>query len=698
MSGAGTADVDVDLGRLFGSLSRNWRRIAVAAAGTTAIAFMLASMATPHYRAETRVLIENRESIYTRPTGATSEADRPLLDGEAIASQVEVIASNDILRDVARKLDLAKHDEFGAAGHTSTLGHLMILAGLKNDPSQASVEDRIIKAMREKLSVYNVDRSRVIVISFSSTDSALAAKVPNAIADAYLDVQEQAKRLTTADATEWLEPEIADLRRRVREAEARVADYRATADLLAGQNNSVLANQQLSEISTELSRVSAARSAAQARAIAIKDALASGASVETIPEVLNAPVLQRLRERQAQLSSDLADLSTTLLGNHPRIRSLNAQLSELGQQLRNEANKVLASIEGDEQSMRTRETQLTADLNRLKAAAAQAGGDEVELRALEREAAAERALLESYLTRYREAASRADRNYLPADARIFSRASQPYEPYFPKVLPITMAAFAGSALILMIFTLLAELFSGRAMRAAPRAIDPVEEVVMPTYSAADHLGFADEGEVVSAAAQTELLISDAAKLLAEADFTRAVFISPEGDEAAAASVMVAREISDIGLRVVFLDLTSTGAPSSSMLESSRYPGITNLLASEAQFSEIIRGDLYSDCHVIAVGTAETEKAMRAIDRLPIILASLETAYDLIIIECGPTDAESLARVISETTEILVSVIEREEVAIQETAADLVAAGYGEALLVTPVGYQAPPAPEGRSVA
>src|SRR5690606_23643211 len=64
MSGAGTADVDVDLGRLFGSLSRNWRRIAVVAAGTTAIAFMLASMATPHYRAETRVLIENRESIY----------------------------------------------------------------------------------------------------------------------------------------------------------------------------------------------------------------------------------------------------------------------------------------------------------------------------------------------------------------------------------------------------------------------------------------------------------------------------------------------------------------------------------------------------------------------------------------------------------------------------------------------------------
>lgn len=705
MTGAGSADVDVDLGRLFGSLARNWKRIVAVSLGVTAVAFIFASMATPHYRAETRILIENRESVYARPTSATSEAGGPLLDSEAVASQVEVISSNDILREVARKLKLSSHDEFGARGETSTLSNLLILTGLKSDPSQASVEDRVIRAMRERLNVYNVDRSRVIVVSFSSTDPKLAADVPNAIADAYLAVQEQAKRLTTADATEWLEPEIADLRKRVREAEARVADYRAKADLLAGgQNNTVIANQQLSEISSELVRVSAARSAAQARAKAIRDALASGASAESIPEVLNAPVIQRLRERQAQLSSDLADASTTLLENHPRIRSLNAQLAEVEQQIRSEARKVLASVESEASSMRARETELTGDLNRLKAAAAQAGGDEVELRALEREAAAERALLESYLTRYREAASRADRNYLPADARIFSRATQPYEPYFPKVLPITAAAFVGSALLLAIFTLLAELFSGRAMRPAPRVIEPVEEIVMPALSVANVEGAADADEAEEVvedpieeirAQRAELTIEEAADRLVESNVSRAVFISPEGDEAAAASVLVAREVSDAGLRVVFLDLTSTGTPSATMLESNRYPGITNLLAAEAQFSEIIRADLYSDCHVISVGTAQMEKAMRAIDRLPIILASLETAYDLIIVECGPTDAESLSRVVTDTTEILVSVIEAEDEAIRETSLDLAESGYREVLRVTPVGYRQPPAPEGR---
>src|SRR5690606_23664912 len=85
-----------------------------------------------------------------------------------------------------------------------------------------------------------------------------------------------------------------------------------------------------------------------------------------------------------------------------------------------------------------------------------------------------------------EAASRADRNYLPADARIFSRATPPFEAYFPKVMPITAAALVASLLIAAVVTLLAELFSGRAMRPAQRAVFvPVEEVAMPVVERAE---------------------------------------------------------------------------------------------------------------------------------------------------------------------------------------------------------------------
>ncbi|MGQ2902868.1 MAG: GumC family protein [Neoaquamicrobium sediminum] len=704
------SDVDVDLAQLFGSLLRNWLRILVVAVVVAAGAFLLMSMATPLYRAETRILIESRESVYTRPSTGNADADRPLLDEEGIASQVEVISSADILRDVARKLDLASLEEFGGTGQRSTLGNLLVLVGLRSDASQAPTEERVLQAMNEKLVVYRVERSRVIVVQFSSEDPKLAAAVPNAIADAYIAVQEAAKRASNSEATDWLEPEIADLRQRVREAEARVADYRATADLMVvGQGNSLLATQQLSELSTELSRVRANRSAAEGRASAIRAALDSGERVDTVADVLNAPLVQRLRERQVQIEADLANLSASLLNNHPRIRALNAQLAETDQQLRQEVQKVLASLETEVSTAQAREQQLIADLNTLKAESARAGEDEVELRALEREATAQRALLESYLTRYREAASRADRNYLPADARIFSRATPPFKAYFPKPLPIMIAAFVATILVVAVVLMLRELFSGRAMRPATGSFEPVEQVVMPVVEpelsdeaeAETPEEVTDEDtpeEVRAKRPDDELSIDAAADRLVASGAVRAIFVSPEGDEAAATSVMVARAVCDSGLRVLFLDLTASGAPSSSMLESSRYSGITNLLASEAQFADVIRGDLYSDCHVIPVGTADAEKAMRAADRLPIIMASLTTAYDMVVVECGPTNAHGISRVVDDGAEVLVSVIEPEDEAVADIAADLAVNGYEHVHMVTPVGHILPPAPEGRSAA
>ncbi|MEO3387581.1 exopolysaccharide transport family protein [Mesorhizobium sp. CAU 1741] len=713
MSGTRSAvnDVDVDLGQLFGALGRYWVRIVVFALVVAALAFAWAIMADPLYRAETRLLIEARESVYTRPSEERTDADQPLLDDEAITSQVEVISSSDILRDVARDLDLASRDEFGA--ESSGLRGLLVLLGLSSDPSQASVEERVLGIMREKLTVFRVEGSRVIVVRFSSHDPELAAAVPNAIAEAYITVQEQAKLASNTDATDWLEPEIADLRQRVREAEARVADYRAQADLFMGEGTSSLSSQQLSQLSTELTRVRAERSTIEARAEAIREALESGRPIEAMPDVLNAPLVQRLRERYAQLSSDRADLSASLLGNHPRIRALDAQIAETDQQLRAEMQKVLRSLESEFTAAQASERQLMADVNGLKVETARAEGDEVELRALEREAAAQRALLESYLTRLREASARADRNYLPADARVFSRATTPFEAYFPKVVPITAAALAGALLLAAVATLVAELFSGRAMRPAPGAtFEPVEQVVMPAArQEPEPVAEAPAPEprpVVAPAAvapeapplpaREEISVEEAADRLVSRGAVRAVFVSPEGDDAGATSVMVARDLADLGLRVLFLDLTWSGAPSSSMLESGRYRGITNLLASEAQFADVIHGDLYSDCHVIPVGTSDRSRALRAAERLPIILASLNTAYDLVVVECGPTDADGVNRIAEPETAVLLSVIDPADAVVRDVAADLLASGYRDVVKVSPVGQALPLAPRGRSVA
>ncbi|RVA19425.1 chain-length determining protein, partial [Mesorhizobium sp. M7D.F.Ca.US.004.03.1.1] len=475
-----------------------------------------------------------------------------------------------------------------------------------------------------------------------------------------------------------------------------------------------------------------------------------------VPEVLSSDLIQRLRERQVELRSNIADLSTTLLGNHPRIRALKSQLADLDAQIRSEAQKIMKGLLMQAETAKARENQLVADVNTLKAASAQAGEQQVDLDALQRDATAKRQQLELYLTNYREAASRQDRNYLPVDARIASKASVPSEAYFPKVGPIVGAAFAASLLIMAIVTLLRELFSGRAMRPATGSrFERIDEVAMPHVAQApdkvampavraepaipqdsvvrqemgDRLAEAeaelhtatmpyraeatDRGAMPDAATteQTvaepepvrstlgEIDIEKAAEKLIASGAARAIFVSPEGDEAAASAILVAREVADAGLRVLLLDLTASGAASRPMLDSGLFPGITNLLASEAQFSDVIHADLYSDCHVIPVGTADPVRAMRAADRLPIIMQSLTTAYDLVVVECGPADAQGISRLAGDATEVFLSMLEPDD-EVTQAAVRLIENGYPDLTLVTPLGHEPPgnPVPGRRTAA
>ena len=755
------ADVDVDLRQLFASLARNWLRIIVVALVVTGAAFALASLATRHYKAQTQVEIAPRESVYTRAAG-NNDADKPILDEQGVATQVQIISSNEILKQVAQKLGLEKLPEFDEALDMSSLSRALVLVGLKSDPMEIPTEERVLKKMHEKLNVYGVEKTRIIAIEFSSEDPKLAAAIPDAIAAAYIAGQGAAKLESNNAAADFLAPEIADLQQQVKAAEAKVAAYRAQSDLLMGGNNSVLATQQLSELSSELMRVRANRASAEATADSVRQALQGGGSLDAVPEVLSSDLIQRLRERQVELRANIADLSTTLLDNHPRIRALKSQLVDLDGQIRNEAQKLMKGLMTQAQTAQARENQLVADVNTLKAASARAGEQQVELDALQRDAAAKRQQLESYQTNYLSAASRKDRNYLPVDARVVSGAQVPSEPYFPKVLPIVGAAFVASLLIMAIVTLLKELFSGRAMRPATGSrFELIDEVAMPhaaqapdraampdvarapervampvvrqepvirqemeerppeaeaaLYSeampymagapemvATPDAATAEEKAVEAEPARSilgEIDIEKAAEKLIASGAARAIFVSPEGDEAAASAVLVAREVSDAGLRVLLLDLTASGAASRPMLDSGLFPGITNLLASEAQFSDVIHADLYSDCHVIPVGTADPVRAMRAADRLPIIMQSLTTAYDLVVVECGPADAQGIGRLAGDATEVFLSMLEPDD-EVTQAAVKLIESGYPDLTLVTPLGHEPPgnPVPGRRSAA
>jgi exopolysaccharide transport family protein len=447
-----------------------WRRawlLLLLTVGVAAATYFGLGFVQPIYTADTRILIEARESPLTRPRDDSADPSIDF-DESAIQSQVEVLRSREIAESVIDKLRLTERPEFDPARSPSLIQSILVMLGVRENPTESTIRQRVMDSYFERIAVYALQTSRVIGVEFSAPNPALAAEVANAIADAFVELQQNAKRESALAATEWLQQEIERLRGRVAEAEQAVADYRERQGLFSVDRNGAavgdLSTQQLAELNAELARARAARAEAEARAGLVEKLLQEGSPLDASEEVLNSQLIQRLRERQGALRAQMAELTTTLLPTHPRIRALEGQVANLEEQIRDEARKVLASLQTAARVAAAREESLLKSLNEAKGDVSRSNEGAIELRALEREAAAQRELLESFLSRYREAAARTDANYIPADARIISRAVSPSEPSFPKRTMMAIAAAVATLLIASAILLLFEFTSGRAFR------------------------------------------------------------------------------------------------------------------------------------------------------------------------------------------------------------------------------------------
>jgi uncharacterized protein involved in exopolysaccharide biosynthesis len=468
---------EIDLARIARAISaKRWWVIGPTVAmfaGST----IFVNVVKPRYSAEARVLLENQESFIPR-ADKTERVAEILPDPEAVQSQIQLLTSRDLARRVIKMLDLQGNDEFDplAKGMGATTRALVML-GLARDPTQTTPEDRILETFGDKLNVLSPTKTRVLSIEFTSRNPDLAAKGANAVAEAYLEFQQDAKRDHARGAANSLAALVAQLRARVAEADVEAEQFRAKSGLLVGSNNTTINAQRLSDLNTQLSLARSAQADAQAKARLLRDMLRQN-RVGDIPDVANNEVIRRLLEQRVTLRAQLALESRTLLPGHPRIKELQAQLQDLDAQGRAAAERVARTLENDAHIAGARVENLTRALEEQKTVVGAADADDVRLRDLERTARLYKEQLESAAAKYQEAMARENSQATPPDARIFQRALAPQIPSFPKKVPIVSFAIL-SALILSIGGILSgELLSGRP-RVAPSAPRLAGEAVEP---------------------------------------------------------------------------------------------------------------------------------------------------------------------------------------------------------------------------
>jgi polysaccharide biosynthesis transport protein len=655
---------DLDLHALGRALMRKRSWIIVPTVLALVLSLVAVNMVSPRFKSEVRILIDGRESVFLRPSGERSEERNPL-DLEAVTSQVQLVQSRDLAREIIRKNKLAERPEFDPVLQGfSPLKSVLALIGIGRDPFSLTPEERVLEAYYDRFTAYAVDKSRVIVVEFQSRDPDLAARVANSIAEGYLVLQQDARQQQAKSASQWLSGEIEHLRKKVAEAESRVEDFRSKSSLFVGTNNTTLSNQQMGEINTQLNNARALKSDAESKARLIKEMLQSGKPIEA-SEVLNSELIRRLSEQRVTLRAQLAEQSSTLLDGHPRIKELKAQLADLDRQLREEAGKVSRSLDNDARIAGGRVDGLVASLDQLKKQASSNNGQDVQLRALEREAKAQRDLLESYLAKYREANTRENIEAAPADGRIISRASVSNTPAYPKKLPIVLIATLATLLLTAGGVVTGELLR---MTAPLAAVAPPSrrEVVVDSPPEQDRAP-AIVPELPAIAAEATALrepVFAPAPVLREphphVDIPRED-VSVEIDEieqladalvgngSAARKVTVLGTTSSEGItltaltlarlmarqaKIVVVDLVASSPAIAAVSTDPVAPGLAELMQGEASFTQVITRDRLSRVHLVSAGRPGFDRAQLQSPRLTLAIDALLRVYDHVLLDAG----------------------------------------------------------------
>jgi succinoglycan biosynthesis transport protein ExoP len=640
VSAPATGSGDLDLRALGHALMRKRRLIII----PTAIAFVLSlavvNLVTPRYKSEARILIDGRENIFLRPNGERNE-ERTALDAEAVTSQVQLLLSRDLAREIIKKNKLAERPEFDPVLHgLSPLKSLLALFGIGRDPFSLTPEERVLDAYFDRFTAYAVDKSRVIVIEFQSQDPDLSARVANSIAEGYLVLQQGARQDQAKAAGQWLSGEIENLRKKVADAESRVEDFRSKSSLFIGTNNTSLSNQQMGELNTQLNNARALKSDAESKARMIREMLQSGKPIEA-SEILNSELIRRLSEQRVTLRAQLAEQSSTLLDAHPRIKELKAQLADLDRQLREEAGKISRSLDSDARIASGRVDGLVASLEQSKKQASSTNGQDVQLRALDREAKAQRDLLESYLAKYREANTRENIDAAPADGRIISRASVSNTPAYPKKLPIVLIA-----------TLATLMLSAGAI-----ATGELLRMTAPPTSAYVAAPAADREPRAAAMFAAEMPATDPAPMFREtnasavADLTEIERVADRlcwaGKAARKVTILGTAKAESVTLtaltlarlmarraKVVLVDLSASSPMLAAVSADPNAPGLADLMQGDASFAQIITRDTLSGVHLVSAGRPGSDPALLQSPRITLAIDALLRVYDHVLLDAG----------------------------------------------------------------
>lgn len=640
----------------------------------TVAAWVAVSRITPVYSASVKVIVDDRSSRFVDLQQILTNRIPSYL---TVASEVEIVRSRGLAQRVAESLNLYDDPEFNPAlmrdqpsdglfaGAVALLREARnaVFGGADVGPVETEEQQRIrvrrqvVDGVLGRLDVSPVAQSMVIVVSFSSTDPAKSARVANAVAEHYVTAQLEAKFEAIRRTTTWLTDRLESLREAVSRSEGAVAEYRKAQGLI-DSGGRLPSHQHLTELNSQAIVTQGRRAELQARVGRIESLMRAGRGIEAVGEVLDSPLIQRLKEQEATLAREISDLELRYGQRHPQMAKVRAEQAEIRSKIDIEVDKLAAGLRNELGVLRDREAALRVQVSSLEKTILEQNDAQIRLRELERDAQANRTLYEAFLSRFKETGDQED--IQRSDARIISAAEQPRGPAYPRARLIYLAAAMLGLLAGTVIVLVAE-----QMNRTIRSREQLEAISgLPVLGQIPHVRVMPGRQVHA------YLVDKPSSSFAEA-FRIAWFAFKHSDPGSEPKVVLvtsavpeegksltslslARTAANLGMRVCLVDADLRRPSLSATLGLVPEYGIREVLAGAASLDAAIVKDPLGSVDTLLCKKAASGDGfdLPGSKEMADLTAQLRERYDLVVFDSPPTlpvaDVQLLGRLADRT--------------------------------------------------
>nr|WP_031241688.1 Wzz/FepE/Etk N-terminal domain-containing protein [Mesorhizobium sp. LNHC220B00] len=465
----------VELGDLKRILVRR-RFLILATAALLTLAALLYGLFTPALYSSAAEIIVDPQDLQVVTNDVNPSRVPPDGGITMVESQVAVVQSSGVLLRAIAATNLTDDPEFNGQG-----GLLSRLLGgvLGSGSAETDKTGKTLDALRRRLAVKRADKVLVLDVIVTAKSADKAAKLANAIAQAYLADQASARAKMATDASDSITARLDEQRKRVQRAENAVEAYKSANNMVMAAGN-LVSDQELTEINTQLA-------AAQSRTATLKaqvDQLRrSGGAADATSEAMRSAVISSLRAQEATLVDQVSQLGTELGPRHPSMMAAQQQLRDTRALIARELGRIGAAAETDYERALANQQALEAKVAGMKSKSLDTDQASVKLRELQRDLEAVRSVYATYLQRAQE--TREQVNVDSTNARIISDAMPALKKSWPPLLLLVFGAFFGGLGLGTGMALIAEYSSPTVLSSAQMqsAIDAPVVGVLPAKSA-----------------------------------------------------------------------------------------------------------------------------------------------------------------------------------------------------------------------